>query len=696
MRVFAGSSVEDVVPSYPRPEQEMPSQDLAPRRSSIGHGDLWQSTEMGEKRKNEVHWSLVLVCMALMNFACLAAVQVSIIDAHVASPFQKRFDEKDSATEIYENAALFSVAPLQAFVRSRGRDGFHEVSASSAKPAASAPKDSEACVLRFARRLQASNGLKETKPALFRKVMDAAGLTNMTFVEELMAGWLVTPMQTAGFVNKTLTCLAANPMLEQFACRAEEAGLTWRAEDGEGFLDLVHEAIHVAIFLEEVTARAAGDYFFASKVFQYLFQTQHERVMAAFEQEYQGTRRDFAELKWQGVMRGLEDLLLQHHVQAPYTKGEGTRMMTWLRLNIAEAARMDLGNGRLANVAVALSLMADIDMPPSSSESGTVFPVGKAWADAYIAWNSAYVLSLGEVSLLAITKLFIPSVSCTSSSLNAEDFVVSRVFSLALMIATRSSRDCPGRVPANMVSISLMEEWGLSNMQTLPLPHPAEEDLEEMLYGLCLNACARHEYLLGRLSDEDFRTLMVYLAWITVLITGWGLEAVVGQHLLQVLSKDRAHDMWRLAQFLFPLLATVALNTAARRDWICLLPLLLANWKFGFPETASYLHQSRCRAKGLLKHFSSKELSELLAAWSNCCGLLLHHGAASLVIAGLAAGLYPLTREIQSCIMPLILQHWLCLLRYVHIRIYSFLELILEVAFEASVLLGSQATEWLC
>ncbi|CAE7821105.1 unnamed protein product [Symbiodinium sp. CCMP2456] len=474
-------------------------------------------------------------------------------------------------------------------------------------------------------------------------------------------------------------------MLEHFACRAEEAGLAWRAEDGDGFLHLVHEAIHVAIFLEEVTARALRDYFFASKVFHYLFQTQHERLMASFDQEYQGKRRDFAQLKWQGVMRGLEDLLLQHHVQAPYTKAEGKMMMTWLRLNIAEAARMDLANGAWPNVVVALSLMADIDMPPSRSESGTIFPVGKAWADAYIAWNSAYVLSLGEISLLAMTKLFIPSVSCTSSSVNAEDFVVSRVFSLALTIVARSSRDCPGRVPVNIVSTSLMEEWGLSNMQTLPLPHPAEEDLEEMLYGLCLNVCARHQYLLGRLSNENFRALMVYLAWITVLITGWGLEAIVGQHLLKVLTKDRAHDMWRLAQFLFPLLATVALNTAARRDWICMLPLLMANWKFGFPETANYLHQSRCRAKSLHKRFSSKELLELLAAWSNCCGLLLHHGAASLVITGLAAGLYPLTREIQSCIMPLILQHWLCLLRYVHVRIYSFLELILEAAFEASV-----------
>ena len=441
------------------------------------------------------------------HYLILTGFQLGLIDPNVGSPHQKHFDEKESAKVVLEKAAMFAIPGLQRFVHS----GFHEVASQSfSLPQAVGFKTQGSCVAQWAAQIQGSPLFVETNPTIVRKVIDAAGLANLTVVEELMAAWLTSPKQTASLFNRTSSCLAANPMMEKFACRAQELGLSWNEGDAK-FQLLAYEAMHVAIVLEELTARALQDVFLASKIFQHIFQNEHGRIMAFMDQNYQGADREFRKLKWQGVAKSVENRLFHHHLEAPLTKEEALMRMKSLELNIAEAARMDLGNGNLANLVVGLSLMADVHVPPS----GIFLKVGKAWADSYVAWNAAYVLNLGESSLLGLMKLFIPSVSCTDSE-HAEDFIISRIFSLALMISAAASEECPGRVAADMVPTSLIHEWGLSNLQHLLIPIPEEDHLEETLHGLCLGVCARGQLMTGRLSDDNFRSLMMYLTWITV------------------------------------------------------------------------------------------------------------------------------------------------------------------------------------
>ncbi|CAE8599325.1 unnamed protein product, partial [Polarella glacialis] len=109
------------------------------------------------------------------------------------------------------------------------------------------------------------------------------------------------------------------------------------------------------------------------------------------------------------------------------------------------------------------------------------------------------------------------------------------------------------------------------------------------------------------------------------------------------------------------------------------LPLVLGLWKFGYPETIGTM----------LSALKSYRLGHRAAALRRLCdgvGLLVHHGSASLLVCALITGVAPQTREIQSCILPLILQHWFVLLHYWSVGLYTVIELALEVVFELEVL----------
>ena len=67
-------------------------------------------------------------------------------------------------------------------------------------------------------------------------------------------------------------------------------------------------------------------------------------------------------------------------------------------------------------------------------------------------------------------------------------------------------------------------------------------------------------------------------------------------------------------------------------------------------------------------------------------GTLLHHSAASFIISMMVVGVIPPSRFIFNPIIILVMQHWVVLLSYVNIPLYSAIQLVLEYFFEWNVL----------
>ena len=178
------------------------------------------------------------------------------------------------------------------------------------------------------------------------------------------------------------------------------------------------------------------------------------------------------------------------------------------------------------------------------------------------------------------------------------------------------------------------------------------------------------EYLPDDGDDWSFAWLMCYSVWVSVLILGLGSEYIVGHVVTQYLSGDSLKHFWKASQFIFPLFVTIALVS---HSYWGLLFLVLGLWKFGSPETIVYFNLARNRHEP--PSFRLRCAIEFL-------GTLLHHSATSLLIVSLTTRREFLDRNVLSCTLPLVIQHWFCLTKYIHKNVFVVSELILEVVWE--------------
>jgi len=102
--------------------------------------------------------------------------------------------------------------------------------------------------------------------------------------------------------------------------------------------------------------------------------------------------------------------------------------------------------------------------------------------------------------------------------------------------------------------------------------------------------------------------------------------------------------------------------------------LTIPTWKFGFPETWTYLYLA------IYGKFETK--SQRMANFLNGLGLVIHHSAMALCVCFLLVGSIAPDRAVVSSTFILLVQHWFVLLKYVNSLAYSVMELVLEVWFE--------------
>ncbi|KAG7343646.1 cytochrome P450 [Nitzschia inconspicua] len=184
----------------------------------------------------------------------------------------------------------------------------------------------------------------------------------------------------------------------------------------------------------------------------------------------------------------------------------------------------------------------------------------------------------------------------------------------------------------------------------------------------------------SRLDDVEFYVYVGFILWITTLIAGVGMEALVWIYFIRVWSEERER-YWRFAQFFFPLFAMTSLGLALYRNYFSLPVMVFGLWKFGFPETLMYIYLGIFGRQG-----SVGRTSDFL----NGIGTAVHHGSASFIIAMLTVGVIPPSRYLISPILILIMQHWVALIAYSSRALYSAIELVLDYFFQWSVLSNFQ------
>ena len=175
------------------------------------------------------------------------------------------------------------------------------------------------------------------------------------------------------------------------------------------------------------------------------------------------------------------------------------------------------------------------------------------------------------------------------------------------------------------------------------------------------------------LSEENLTVVASAFLWLTVCITGFGSELVLGEWFVQKLSEGNGTVLWHASQLLFSLCISISIYSATALG----LPFAVVGlWKFGFPETIGAYRRA------FLDGASVDGLKEFM----NGLGATLHHTSAAWLIVGITTGLFvPMTREIMAVSLPLVGQHMGVLVKYHNLWLYALINLFLEIWWEWEV-----------
>ena len=177
------------------------------------------------------------------------------------------------------------------------------------------------------------------------------------------------------------------------------------------------------------------------------------------------------------------------------------------------------------------------------------------------------------------------------------------------------------------------------------------------------------------MTDEGFLRYSTLLMWVTCVVTGLGMEVVIGEPLIHSLEDSPAiMQAWKASQLFFSLCISIALFSESPFGYPF---LVIGFWKSGFPETVGYFRRAFC-----IGNISFDSAS----AYLNGIGTLVHHSTGAYLIICVSTHLMPLDRRILSMSLPLVAQHIVVLLKYVSPNMYALCEACLEVLFEWEVL----------
>jgi hypothetical protein len=178
----------------------------------------------------------------------------------------------------------------------------------------------------------------------------------------------------------------------------------------------------------------------------------------------------------------------------------------------------------------------------------------------------------------------------------------------------------------------------------------------------------------ANLSDYGFNIYVGFIIYITLELAGLGGETLVWFIFLEGGWSEEHENVWRMVQFVFPLLGMTAIGLANTHNFWCLPTTVAFLWKFGFPETILYTYEAIFETR----NSKLKRMTDLI----NGIGTVIHHNVVALYVSMVITGVIPPTRNTLEVTLPLLMQHWFVMLKYFHRTTYIAVELFLEAWFE--------------
>lgn len=250
----------------------------------------------------------------------------------------------------------------------------------------------------------------------------------------------------------------------------------------------------------------------------------------------------------------------------------------------------------------------------------------------------------GKIKCQEETKTSKPSDLFTSSELDLiKDFAIQKGYPLDTLM-----RECDYNPNPDFIGVREESEYKLGITEKNPL---------------------------SGLSDTEFLCYFTFTLWITIVLTGLGLEAFVWLTFLQGTWDPNTENLWKIAQFLFPVFATTAVGLAITHNFLAIPMIVIACWKLGFPEIFLYLHSGiydKNKASVL-------RITDIL----NGIGTLIHHSSSALYVGAVVTNLIPPSRAVIQVAIPVLMQHWFVLMRYSSNKLaFCVIEILLEIWFE--------------
>ena len=681
----------------------------ARRRSSFGNRVI--ATTHHAKSKRRLCFVIFVLLLALVISHASVALLIELHLDRGDKNIEKRFD--DQLSNPYGDIVKDTIPFIQDWFRSNamhhrddilGRRNDSPFSFLEPREIDSEGKNSSICVERFFRSLAMQKSA--TSPDLVQFALMTMGLSELPSIQRYLKDFLLFPQPLAPLFAKSLDCLKTNAGILAIACSVPPNMLNSFAAD---HADLLEYLINEAVVLDAITAAMYKDMMVHFEIADVLLQR-----LALIDSNTDTPLQEFLKYKKDGVVFQLEYLGNLLAVQSEIGPTESQAFRRALQLNILEAVKFDEISGNEANSRVGLALASDIRFGPYSRGQELRWPLGKAWVDDYLAWNLAFTVQLKK----SPAKLLMPSVACsTIESDKAEDFVHLHFVSLALSfldnLRSLSSiyNDDTALLPFNvdtnnkirnilhsheMLIGSIDDEavyetqpyltaiFGDAFVKATTIRNPSSDVIERTLYELCGQFCHGDDQwkvsstipIFSDLGDVQFTAFVCFVVWMTGLLGGIGGELIVWIYFLQVQEgwHKGLEERWHLVQLVFSILLMTALGLAVYHNYMALPILILGLFKFGFPETLSFMFSAL--------YLKERSWTERVGDWLNGVGTFIHHSAAILVIAALLTGLLPPERFVIESPLILVVQHWFVLLRYHFKPLYILIELLLEIWFE--------------
>ena len=654
------------------------------------------------------------VVVALFCVLILANVLIGLVLKYAVDPFysnpnnERPFHELDSEAETYRDISKTVIPDLKKWYRSRPtgstllepRNWGNATPAGVEAAAAAAEATTSPCIQYWTEELAAATGnMTHTDPAWIRRISEHMGFLDNPTLARSIRPLLDEPVAIAPMVQAGAECASVNPGYVAMACAAknDETMRPWyKSIDRTEQRRELRRAMNFAVLMDELTKRAAAELSVAMQLATLLLHDKREAIMRTIDTDpnYSPAYRKFVRMKYTGIAQSYMRQTLERMRGANANASESEMIRIILQLNILEAAWFDMVQGLVVNTGVGVALAARTLGYRAITDHRLTHALGSEWVQSYHSWNFAYTYSL--LDMTNMPKLLIPSVSCLAVPAgDAETWIFNRLTSLSmtmlydsLAVSTFDKRP----TPYAHVNPALARKMGEVNRAEVQLSEPTKDMAEEMFYNACLDC---HDYQWRQtdtgpshtLSGIEFKRYLGTVTWLTVLLSGLGSEVMLGSvYIKKLIASSSGETMastqleaadfaWKYAQFLFPICATISLGGAMHQSFFALPFLVVGLWKFGFPETFMYVFMFMNTRK---RDVSLHTYSDFL----NGAGTLLHHGAASYLICLMVCGVVPGSRPVIDSILPLVMQHWFVLTRYVSKNVYVIIELFLEAVFE--------------